>query len=75
MNLLPTTTGAIIRKIVPYAVHGQPHLQIFYAPAGAEHEMREARIGTEVAYPNIAEGDQVAVHMLMNAVTKIEKIA
>ena len=75
MNLLPTTTGAIIRKVVPYDVHGQPHLQVFYAPAGAENDMREARIGTDIAYPSIAEGDQVAVHILMNTVTKIEKIA
>lgn len=74
MSLLPTTTGAIIRQVTPYTVHGQPYLQIHYSPAGAEHEVREARLGTEAAYAQIAKGDQVALHTLMNTVTKIEKI-
>jgi len=74
MNLLPTTTGAIIRQVTPYTVHGQPYLQIHYAPVGAENETREARVGPEAAYPNIAAGDQVALHIMMNTVTKIEKV-
>ncbi len=73
MSLLPTTTGAIIRQVTPYTVHGQPYLQIHYSPVGAENEIREARLGTEAAYPNVAEGDQVALYSLMNTVTKIEK--
>jgi hypothetical protein len=74
MSLLPATTGALIRQVTPYTVHGQPYLQIHYSPFGAEHEIREARLGTEAAYPDIADGDQVVVHTLMNTVTKIGKI-
>ena len=74
MSLLPKTTGALIRKVTPYTVHGQPYLQIHYSPVGAENEIREARLGTEAAYENIKEGDQVALHTLMNTVTKIEKV-
>jgi hypothetical protein len=74
MSLLPATTGAIIRQVTPYTVHGQPYLQIHYSTAGAESEIREARLGTEAAYPNIAQGDQVALHTMMKTVTKIEKI-
>ena len=73
MSLLPTTTGAIIRQVTPYTVHGQPYLHIHYSPVGAENEIREARLGTESAYPNVAKGDQVALFSLMNTVTKIEK--
>lgn len=74
MSLLPQTTGAIIRQVTPYTVHGQPYLQVHYSPVGAEHEVHEARLGTEAAYPNMAEGDQVALHTMMKTVTKIEKV-
>lgn len=74
MSLLPKTTGALIRQVTPYTVHGQPYLQIHYSPVGAEDEIREARLGTEATYANIKEGDQVALHTLMNTVTKIEKV-
>lgn len=74
MSLLPKTTGALIRQATPYTVHGQPYLQIHYSPVGAEDKTFEARLGTEAAYPNVSEGDQVVLHTLMNTVTKIEKI-
>ena len=74
MSLLPKTTGALIRQVTPYTVHGQPYLQIHYSLVGSENDVHEARLGTEAAYPNIAKGDQVALHTLMNTVTKIEKI-
>ena len=73
-GLLPTTQGAIIRKVVPYTVHGQPHYQVFYSPSGEEDKVFEARIGNEAAYENITEGDQVRLHILMNLVTRIEKV-
>jgi len=73
-SLLPTTKGAILRKVVPYTVHGQPHLQVFYSPVGQEHRTFEARLGSECVYSEIAEGDQVSLHVLMNMITKIEKV-
>jgi hypothetical protein len=73
-SLLPTTTGAIIRKVVPFTVHGQPHYQIFYSPAGEEDKTFSARLGTESVYEGVSNGDQVVLHILMNLVTRIEKV-
>ena len=73
-SLLPTTRGAILRKVVPYTVHGQPYFQVFYSPAGDEGRTFEARVGNEATYAGMAEGDQVVLHIMMNIVTKIENV-
>ena len=73
-SLLPTTRGAIIRNVVPYTVHGQPHYQVLYSPAGEEDKTYEARMGNEAIYVGLAAGDQVVLHILMNLVTRIEKV-
>ena len=64
----------MVRGVTPYTVHGQPYLQIRFSLARSEHEIHEARLGTEAAYSPIAEDDQIIVHTLMNTVTKIEKV-
>ncbi|MCZ6635623.1 MAG: hypothetical protein O7G87_19680 [bacterium] len=74
MSLLPTTRSAIVRKVVPYTVHGQPHYQVFYSPSGEEDKVYEARLGNEAIDEKIVEGDQVSIHIIMNLVTKIEKV-
>ena len=72
-SLLPATRGATVKQVVPYSVHGQPHYQIFYAPAGEEDRTFSARLGNESVYQGVAAGDQVVLHILMNLVTRIEK--
>ena len=72
--LLPTTRGALIRKVVPYTVHGQHHFQIFYSPAGEEEKTFSAKLGKESVYEGMSDGDQVVIHIMMNLVTRIEKV-
>ena len=73
-RLLPTTRGAIVRKVVPYTVYGQPHYQVFYFPSGEENKVYEARLGNEAINEKIVEGDPVSDHIIVNLVTKIEKL-
>jgi hypothetical protein len=73
-SLLPATRSATVKQVVLYSVHGQPHYQILYAPVGDEDRTFAARLGNESVYEGIAAGDQVMLHILMNLVTRIEKV-
>ena len=72
-GLLRGSCGAIIRQVVPFTVHDQPHVQVHYSPADDENRVVQARLGNEATYEGIQAGDRVIVHSLMNVVTKIEK--
>lgn len=70
---LKSSRGALVRRIVHLTIHDQPYLQVDYSPAGEEDKVYRARLGTEAAYPDLCEGDQIIVHSLMDVVTRIEK--
>ena len=70
--MLKGVSEAIVRDVVPVAIHDQPYVQITYSPLAEQEKMLETRLGVESAYPDLTEGDRVTLHILMNVVTKIE---
>lgn len=69
--MLKGTRDAIVRGVVRIAIHDQPYLQILYSPTDAQDTTLQARVGVESAYPDVAEGDRVVIHSMMNVVTRI----
>ena len=69
--MLKGAQEAVIRGVVRIAIHEQPYLQVLYSPLDNESSTFQARVGVESAYPELAEGDHVLIHSMMNVVTKI----
>jgi len=72
--MLKGSRRAIISRIQPISIHGQVSLDIFWTdPEDPEGEIRHARVGDEMVPRDLAPGDQVELHYLLGAVTKITK--
>ena len=69
--MLKQASEAVIRGVTRVAIHDQPYLQVLYSPLEDQDKAFQARIGIESTYPELAEGDRVTIHSLMNVVTKI----
>lgn len=72
--MLKGTRTAIVHRIQPISIHGQVSLDVFWTdPEDPEGEIRHARVGDESVPPGMSVGDQVTLHYLLGAVTKITK--
>ena len=64
---------AIIRKLIPYELHGVLYYQMFLSYAGTPDMVSEVRLAHDVVYPSPAEGDLVTVEKLLSIVTAVKK--
>ncbi|MBI1886044.1 MAG: hypothetical protein HYS09_07025 [Chloroflexi bacterium] len=64
---------ALLRKVQPYSLHGEPYYQLFFSYADEPEAVREARMAATNVYPNPQEGDTVLIDSVLNVVTGVEK--
>lgn len=69
--MLKQVREAVVRGVLPVDIHGQRYVQVTYAHVDAPDKPVQARVGLESVYPELTEGDRVAVHYMMNVVTRI----
>jgi hypothetical protein len=66
------TRNAVIEAVRPLDIHGTIYYDLVYTHDD-EAQPRQARLGAESLYSEIAPGDRVLVRYLMNVATTIER--
>ena len=63
-----------ILKLNPYDLHGVRYYQMFIGFDDAPGRVQEVRLPHENVYPEPAEGDRVAVEMLLSMITGVTRL-
>ena len=73
--MLKGTRDAILRKIQPISIHGQPSWDVYFSdiedPDGQVHV---ARVGPEMVAHNLEAGDRIRLEYLVGAVVKVTRL-
>lgn len=64
---------ALILGMIPYQIHGEPYVNVFYAHDDDPETVLQARLSQDAIYPNPKVNDRVSVHYLLKIVTQITK--
>ncbi len=64
---------ALILGMIPYRIHGETYINIFYAHADDPETVRQARLPQDAIYPNPRVDDPIRVRYLLKVVTQIIK--
>lgn len=73
--MLRGTQVGILKKLQPVSIHGQVSYDVHYVLADDEQEYPQvARVGSEDVAMDVEPGDRILLHVLLNQVTKVERI-
>ena len=73
--MLKGTRDAILRKVQPISIHGQPSLDVYFSDVeDPDGQMHVARVGPEAVAHNLEAGDRVQLEYLVGVVVKVSRV-
>lgn len=64
---------ALILGMIPYQIHGESYINVFYAHLDDPETVHQARLPQDAIYPNPKVNDSIRVRYLLKVVTAITK--
>ena len=73
--MLKGTRDAILKKIQPISIHGQPSWDVYFSDAeDPDGQVHVARVGPEAVAHNLEAGDRIQLEYLVGAVVKVTRL-
>ena len=73
--MLKGTRDAILRKIQPISIHGQPSSDVYFSDVeDPDGQVHVARVGSETVAHNLEAGDRIQLEYLVGAVVKVTRL-
>ncbi len=73
--MLKGTRDAILRKIQPISIHGQPSWDVYFSDVDdPDGQMHVARVGPEAVAHNLEVGDRIQLDYLVGVVVKVKRV-
>ena len=73
--MLKGTRDAILRKIRPISIHGQPSWDVYFSDVeDPDGQVHVARVGPEAVAHNLEAGDRIQLDYLVGVVVKVTRL-
>lgn len=73
--MLKGTRDAILRKVQPISIHGQPSCDVYFSDIeDPDGQMHVARVGPEAVAHNLEVGDRIQLEYLVGMVVKVTRV-